>query len=133
MKKNWVVIAAVALLASCGNSDSKTAGTTGDAAGSEKKTVDLSSNPDYQKGIALISNNDCLGCHKIDDVLTGPSYKQVAQKYADQSGAIVDTLAQRIITGHTGVWGDQVMTAHPNLSEADAKTMVRYILLLNQQ
>jgi cytochrome c len=31
-----------------------------------------------------------------------------------------------------GVWGEIPMSAHPNLSEEDAKDMVRYVLLLRK-
>jgi cytochrome c len=39
-------------------------------------------------------------------------------------------LAATIIKGGSGVWGTVPMTAHPTLSEEDARQMVKYILLL---
>lgn len=37
----------------------------------------------------------------------------------------------KIINGGAGVWGDHAMSAHPSLSEADAKRMVDYILAMD--
>ena len=89
----------------------------------------LRSNPDYQKGLELIAKSDCLTCHKVGEKLIGPSYKEVAAKY-ESNEENIDLLAGKIIKGGQGVWGQIPMTAHPQLSEADAKQMVKYILLL---
>ena len=89
----------------------------------------LSSNPDYQKGLELIAKSDCLTCQKVGEKLIGPSYKEVAAKY-ESNEENIDLLAGKIIKGGQGVWGQIPMTAHPQLSEADAKQMVKYILLL---
>jgi cytochrome c len=97
-----------------------------------KETNDLSSNPVYQKGLALVSKSDCLTCHKIDETLTGPAYREVANKYAGYSDTIVTHLAKKIINGGTGVWGQVPMTAHASVSEDDAKAMVKYVLLLKK-
>ena len=84
----------------------------------------------FSKGRALIDGSDCLACHRIDIKSIGPSYMQVAQKYKNnpKSHAI---LAQRIINGSVGIWGEHAMSAHPDLSEADAALMVDYIMSLN--
>jgi cytochrome c len=42
---------------------------------------DLSSNPDYTKGLALVAGSDCLTCHKTSEKNIGPAYKDVAAKY----------------------------------------------------
>lgn len=91
---------------------------------------DLSANPDYQKGLDLIGKNDCLTCHKIEEKLVGPSYRDVAAKYAGQSGAIA-ILAEKIMKGGTGVWGEIPMAPHPNLSKEDAESLAKYVLLFN--
>ncbi len=92
--------------------------------------VNLSDNPDYKKGLGLIAQSDCLGCHKVDETLTGPSYRDVANKYAGADDAQITKLAETIIAGSSGNWGSIPMTAHPDLSIEDAKAMVKYILLL---
>jgi cytochrome c len=79
----------------------------------------------------LIAQSDCLTCHKVEDKLVGPAYREVANKYAGQPGA-VDSLASKIIHGGAGNWGQVPMTPHPQLSKEDAQTMVKYILSLKQ-
>lgn len=97
-----------------------------------KKTEDLSQNPDYQKGLALVAKNKCLTCHAIDETITGPPYREVAKKYADMPDTIVTHLAGKIINGGNGVWGEIFMTPHPDVSQEDAEAMVKYILLLKK-
>lgn len=119
-----------ALIAACGNNASESgAGDTSASAGTENSGGDITSNPDYQKGLALIAGNDCLTCHKVDEKLTGPAYKDVANKY-ENTDANVKMLAGKIIAGGSGVWGEVAMTPHAGLSEADAEQMVKYIMLL---
>lgn len=121
------MIAMLAVVAACNNGSSSAA--SADSTASASSANDPSSNPDYQKGIALVSTNDCLGCHKIAEKLTGPAYQDVANKY-DNTDANVKMLAGKIIKGGSGNWGTVQMTPHPALSEADAEQMVKYILLL---
>lgn len=85
-------------------------------------------NSDNQ-GLKLIEGADCLACHKIDSKLIGPSYQDVAAKYTE---ADIETLAQKIIDGGKGNWGDIPMTAHAGLNKDDAKLMVKYILSLKK-
>ncbi len=126
-------IISVFFLASCGNNDTKqnSTGTNTDTttAVSAPPANDLSSNPDYQKGLALVAKSNCLTCHKINEKLIGPAYKDVANKYAGNDTA-VSYLAHKVITGGKGVWGEVAMTPHPELSLDDATQMVKYILLL---
>lgn len=80
-------------------------------------------------GLRLIEGADCLACHKIEEKLIGPSYKDVAAKYTDKD---LDLLAEKIITGGKGNWGDVEMTPHPDMSKDNAKAMVKYILSLKK-
>ena len=75
----------------------------------------------------LAQQKNCMACHAIDKKLVGPSYKDVAAKYAGQKDA-VDKLAQKVIKGGSGVWGPVPMPANAQVSEADAKTLVQWIL-----
>ena len=132
MKKYYVALALLALVTACGN-DKSSSGSKDTAAATTAGAPanDLSSNPDYQKGLELIAQSDCLTCHKVSDKLTGPSYKDVAAKY-ENTDANVTMLAEKIIKGGQGNWGTIPMTPHATLSEADAKQMVKYILLLKK-
>ena len=76
---------------------------------------------------ALLKKSNCMMCHAIDKKLVGPSYKDVANKYRGQSDA-ADKLAKKIRAGGAGVWGPIPMPPHPQVSEADAKTMANFIL-----
>ncbi|MDZ4810181.1 MAG: c-type cytochrome [Bacteroidota bacterium] len=125
MKKIVLSMLVVAALVSCGGKDKK-------ADGDKKETVaDNSANPDYEKGLALVATSDCLTCHKIDEMLTGPSYRDIANKYAGADTAI-KYLAGKIIAGGNGVWGETLMTPHAALSQEDAEAMAKYILLLKK-
>jgi cytochrome c len=82
---------------------------------------------DFKKGADLINNNDCLACHKFDEKLVGPSYKEIASKYSSKD---IEKLTNTIINGGSGNWGEVPMAAHNNLSKEDATAMVNYILSL---
>lgn len=131
MKKTILFATLLAVLAACGDGD-KAKSTTDSATTAKSSEPDMSNNPDYQKGLALVGGSDCFTCHKIEDKLTGPAYREVANKYANGGDTVVNYLAKRIITGGTGVWGEAVMTPHPALSEADAEAMAKYVLLLKK-
>ncbi len=83
--------------------------------------------PMINEGLELIGKSDCLTCHKLNEVATGPAYAAVAAKYAtDQTGR--DSLAHKIMKGGSGNWGAIPMPPHPNLTEEDAKKMVAYVM-----
>ena len=128
MKKYLLSLSLLAILAACGGGEEKKEET---AAATTTAADDLSSNPDYVKGLELIGKSDCLTCHKVGDKLIGPSYREVAEKYENTEENIT-MLAGKIIKGGQGVWGAVPMTAHPAISEDDAKAMVKYIMLLKK-
>jgi cytochrome c len=133
MKRYLAIGSFLLFLAACGsnndqNSNSAAIDTT-NATTAAAPANDLSSNPDYQKGLALVAKSNCLTCHKVNEKLIGPAYKDVANKYAGNDTAVTH-LAHKVIAGGSGVWGTVPMTPHPELSEADAEQMVKYILLL---
>lgn len=78
---------------------------------------------------ALASAKNCMSCHTVDKKLVGPSYKQVAAKYAGQAGA-VDKLAVKIVKGGSGVYGPVPMPANTQVSEAEAKKLAAWVLSL---
>ena len=81
-------------------------------------------------GKTLIANSDCKACHTIDKVSVGPAFIAVAQRYKGDAGA-VSRLAQKIIKGGGGNWGEHAMSAHPQVSQQDASEMVKYVLSLS--
>lgn len=76
---------------------------------------------------ALARSKNCMACHAVDKKLVGPSYKDIAKKYAGDAKA-ADALATKIIKGGSGVWGAIPMPANPQLSEADAKKLVAWVM-----
>ena len=138
MKKYLLPFALFGILLSCnsGSDQSSTtttsdtaASTTPDAATATPAATDITQDPNYQTGMAIEASSDCKTCHKLDERLIGPGFKEIANKYAGADEAMVDSLAGKVINGGAGVWGQVPMTPHPNMSKEDAKTVVKYVLL----
>lgn len=132
MKKVIFSIGIAALLLSCGGGDSEKKEAT--PAKTEPAKTNLSDNPDYQKGMAIVADpkNLCLTCHKIDEKLVGPAYRDVANKY-ENTDANISMLAEKVVKGGTGVWGEVPMPANTVISLDDAKAAVKYVLLLRNK
>ncbi len=133
MKKLICIFSISIMVYACGNQDGSAAA-NGDSASAgtaheEPAVKDPTQNPDYEKGLSLIATSDCLTCHKVDEKAVGPAYREVANKYTADD-ATIEMLADKVISGGAGVWGQIPMSPHPALSKDDAKQMVKYILLL---
>jgi cytochrome c len=76
---------------------------------------------------ALATAKNCMACHAVDKKLVGPSYKDVAAKYASDKTA-VDKLAAKIIKGGSGVWGPVPMPANAQVNDAEAKKLAAWIM-----
>lgn len=139
MKKILVLFSAASFIISCGNNNTDATATSGTdtaaatpsattgAAGTTDAATTASADAD--KGLELIAKSDCLTCHKVEEKVVGPAYRDVAKKYANTPG-MVDSLASKIIHGGHGNWGDMNMTPHPTLAREDAQAMAKYILSL---
>ena len=75
----------------------------------------------------LAQKNACLACHATDKKLVGPSYQDVAKKFAGQKEAEA-ALAKSIKAGGSGKWGPIPMPAQAALSDADAQTLAKWVL-----
>jgi cytochrome c len=82
------------------------------------------------QGKALVDQNDCKTCHHPTNKIIGPSHTDVAKKY-EFTQANVTLLAAKIKKGGQGVWGQIPMTAHPDITDADAEKMAMYVLSLD--
>ena len=80
-------------------------------------------------GEKLISGSDCLSCHASDSTVAGPSWMAIAKRYASRPAAAA-SLAAKVRKGGAGTWGDLAMTPHPDLTDAQARQMVDWILSL---
>jgi len=84
---------------------------------------------DAAKAQAVMKGSDCMACHAEATKLVGPSYKDVAKKYAGDTKAPA-MLVEKIKKGGSGNWGAVPMTPHPNLKDDDLKVVVDWILSL---
>lgn len=74
----------------------------------------------------LANKKACMACHAVDKKLVGPSYKDVAAKYAGQKDAAAK-LADKIQKGGVGAWGQVPMPAN-NVTADEAKTLAAWVL-----
>ncbi|MFZ9745771.1 MAG: c-type cytochrome [Opitutaceae bacterium] len=75
----------------------------------------------------LYKAKNCFACHRIDRNHLAPQFKVIAAKYAGAPGA-EDLLARKIREGGVGVWGNTPMPSQPQVTEAEAGTLARWIL-----
>ncbi|MDO5979515.1 ThuA domain-containing protein [Flavivirga spongiicola] len=79
------------------------------------------------EGRKLIDGSDCKACHAEKEKVNGPSYIEIAEKYtSDDAGYLIS----KVIKGGTGVWGETMMSAHPQLNQGEVEKMIKYILSL---
>ena len=69
----------------------------------------------------------CMGCHAVDRKLIGPSFKDVAARYAGQPDAVA-RVSERILKGSSGAWGAVPMPANPRMKPEDARTLATWVL-----
>jgi cytochrome c len=79
---------------------------------------------------ALIATTDCAACHQRDIRAVGPSFVMLAERYRPDPQTL-STLANKVRLGGSKVWGDVEMPPHPTLPLNDIKTIVRYMLSVN--
>jgi cytochrome c len=84
-----------------------------------------------QSGEDLIKKNGCTACHAIDKKVIGPAYVDVATKYKGDAKAPA-YLQNKVKQGGSGVWGQVPMPPNTQVSDADIKTMVQFILNLKK-
>lgn len=132
MKQTLTLLLLIGALCSCGGSSSeaeKKPISNNSTAGNSQIGETAPAAPGGKDGLALIEGSDCRTCHKNEEKLIGPSYRDVAKKY-ESNDKNVKMLAEKIIKGGQGNWGEIPMAGHPNISQEDAEAMVRYILTI---
>lgn len=145
MKKAFFILGICAVISACGGNASKsdsgdsTTNQSTKAANSDADTNAVKTGTETAAtakvtsatGEALMAKADCNTCHKIDVKIIGPAFQDVANKY-EPTEANIDMLANKVIKGGKGNWGDIPMAEHPTLALNDAKEMVKYILSLKK-
>jgi cytochrome c len=86
----------------------------------------------FVAGLYLINLSDCNSCHMFEKTSVGPSFTAVSERYKTDPRA-VSKLADKVINGGSGVWGEHAMAAHPKLTKPEAETIVKYILSVTQK
>lgn len=86
---------------------------------------------DLKTGQAMMQKDGCAACHAIDKKVLGPAYEDVAAKYRGDAGALA-RLTQKVKSGGTGVWGQIPMPPNAQVSDADIKLLVSWILSLKK-
>ncbi|MFM7327767.1 MAG: c-type cytochrome [Bacteroidota bacterium] len=124
--KLFSVMLVTLLLSACGGSKKDSATQEEFVANEEVSSV----TSQIAEGEALVKGSDCKTCHHAVNKIIGPAHTDVAKKY-EFTAANVSMLAQKIIKGGQGVWGQIPMTAHPDITVADAEKMARYVLSLD--
>ncbi|MBD8528647.1 MULTISPECIES: c-type cytochrome [unclassified Massilia] len=75
----------------------------------------------------LAKAKNCMSCHATQTKIVGPAYKDIAEKYAGRKG-VEDKLVQKVMMGSQGVWGPVAMPANMQVNEAEARTLVKWVL-----
>ena len=122
-------MSAALVLASCGG-EKKEQPSQGEEFVVNEQAGQSSPASQIAEGEALVKGSDCKTCHHATNKLIGPAHTDVAKKY-EFTAANVSMLAQKIIKGGQGVWGQIPMTPHPDITVSDAEKMARYVLSLD--
>jgi len=89
-------------------------------------------NEKEERMLALMTKSDCNTCHNRDVKTVGPSFRAIAQRYAN-TPQLNDMLISKVIKGGSGNWGAVPMSSHPAVSKEDVSSMVSYIMELDAQ
>lgn len=76
---------------------------------------------------ALAKAKNCMSCHAVAKKVVGPSYKDVAKKYAGKPDAAA-MLEAKVKKGGSGNWGTIPMPPNAAVSDADIKKLVAWVL-----
>lgn len=77
--------------------------------------------------LALAQKKNCMACHAVDKKVVGPAYKDVAAKYAKDKNAVA-LLADKIVKGGKGAWGEMAMPPNPLLTPDEAKKLAAWVM-----
>jgi cytochrome c len=77
---------------------------------------------------AQAQKKNCMACHAVEKKVVGPAYKDVAKKYDGQN--VSAKLVTKVMKGGAGTWGAVPMPANPQVTQAEAETLVKWVLSL---
>lgn len=99
--------------------------------GDDTKGINIAMAKPTEKGLNLMKKTTCFGCHAQETRIAGPSFQEIAQRYKTGGNAI-QILSGHILKGSVGVWGNQQMPAHPELTGDEAREIAAYILQVSR-
>lgn len=76
----------------------------------------------------LARQRNCMNCHAVDRKIVGPSLRDIASRYRASGESVVPVLAAKVRNGGSGAWGPVAMAANPQVSQAEAEALVRWML-----
>lgn len=75
----------------------------------------------------LATKSSCLACHGVDKKIIGPSFQEIAAKYAGDKDAEA-RLIKKVKEGGSGVWGPMAMPPNAAVKDDDIKILVKWVL-----
>lgn len=81
---------------------------------------------------ALAKSKNCLSCHAVDKKVVGPSYKDIAKRYAGDKTAEAK-LSEKIVKGGKGAWAKELgaevpMPPNPQVKPDEATKLAKWVL-----
>lgn len=89
--------------------------------------INSATNANDAPGLTAMKTSNCFNCHGFDNKVIGPSFNEINKKYKP-TAANISLMEKRIKNGSIGVWGKTPMPTHPELSDAQIKNMVQWIV-----
>jgi cytochrome c len=75
----------------------------------------------------LLDSHGCAGCHALDRRVVGPSFREIARRYASDRAAVA-RLAAKVRSGGQGAWGAVPMPPASGISDGDLSTLIAWVL-----
>jgi cytochrome c len=79
------------------------------------------------EGGDLVKAAGCTACHGVTNKIVGPAFRDIGAKYAKDANAVA-TLVGKVKQGGVGAWGQIPMPPQPQVKDADAQAIVRWIV-----
>ena len=119
----FFILLAAALLAAC-NFDDKPPGT--------EKSVKIAADLTQDEAMQLAARGNCISCHRMNDRLSGPGWREVGARYGSDAKA-APLIASHIKSGGTFGWnmGYMPMRGDSKLTDAEIDALAKYISTLH--